>query len=469
MLNMAAVIVAAGQGTRMKSDLLKVMHPIAGRPMLGHVVDNCRKASINRIVVIAGFQRDRVFEYLGDTVSYAIQEPQLGTGHAVLQAESVLADTQGDVLVIYGDNPLVGADLITRLVSAHREAGAAATLLTAQVSNPGHMGRVLRDSHGCFQRVVEFRDATPAEQGVKEIASGIYVFRRPDLFQMLWQIKPANAQGEYYLPDVLDVFQKRGDVVQAVNIASADDVLAPNDRRQMADAEAVLRRRILEQLMDSGVTVVDPAHTWVGADVSVGRDTTLLPGTHLESDTIIGERCVIGPGTRIVGSRIGSGSSVEMSVVEQSRVAEGCRVGPFAHLRAGCELGRGVEIGNYAELKNARVGPGVKIHHHSYLGDAEVGQQANIGAGVITCNYDGSRKHRTEIEDGAFIGTNVNLVAPIRIGKGAYVAAGSTVTSDVPAGALAIARTRQENKQGYVARLRSRQQRQEPSLREDET
>lgn len=451
-----ALVLAAGQGTRMKSALPKVLHPVGGKPMIGHVVDTCRRAGIGHIVVVVGVQREKVMAYLGESVEYAFQEEQLGTGHAVLQAQAVLGQAQGDLLVLFGDAPLLRAEAVEALLAAHRQAGAHASILTAEVPDPGMLGRVVRDSAGRFVRVVEYKDATPAERAIHEVWSGAACFRLDGFWDFLRQIRNENAQREYYLLDVLPLMQAAGRVVQAVCAADADDVLAPNDRRELARAEAVFRRRILDRLMLSGVTVMDPETTWVSAEAEIAPDTVLLPFTFIEGKTAIESGCVIGPMTRVVGSRIGAGARIEMSVVEESTVGPGCRIGPYAHLRPGCELGPGCEVGNYAEMKNVRAGAGVKMHHHGYLGDAEVGERANIGAGVITSNYDGVRKHRTVIEAGAFIGTNANLVAPVRIGAGAYVAAGSTINRDVPADALAIARARQENKEGYASRLRAR-------------
>lgn len=456
MTDVTAVILAAGHGTRMKSNLLKVLHPLGGKPMLGHLVDNCRAAGVGRLVVVVGVQQERVRSYLGDTVEYAEQEPQLGTAHAVMQAEPLLRDLQGDLLVINGDTPLLQPETLERFVAAHRESGAHASLLSALAEDPAMLGRVLRDAQGRFLRVVEYKDATPEQRAIREVNGGIYCFKLERFWDFLHQVQNQNAQQEYYLPDVFDLIQEAGLPVQAVPVATAEDVLAPNDRRQLAQAEAILRRRVLDRLMASGVTVVDPATTWVSAEARVGRDTVIYPFTFIEGQTTIGEECQIGPNARIIDCEIGPESRVEMSVVEQSRIGPRVRIGPFAHVRPGCDIGPEVELGNYAEIKKARLGAGVKMHHHGYLGDAEVGERVNIGAGVITSNYDGFNKFKTVIGPESFIGTNVNLVAPITIGKGSYIAAGSTVNRDVPEGALGIARSRQENKEGYAERLRAR-------------
>lgn len=456
MASVTAVILAAGHGTRMKSNLLKVLHPIGGKPMLGHVIDNCRSAGIGRIVLVVGVQKERVQDYLGDSVEYAVQEPQLGTGHAVLMSEPLLRETSGDLLVLYGDNPFLSADAINHFLQAHRQAGVDASLLSAHVADPAMLGRIVRDDQGQFLRVVEYKDATPAERNITEINSGIYCFKLEWFWESLRQIRNDNAQNEYYLPDVLDVLRSSGRPIQAVAAASAEDVIGPNDRKQLAQAEAVYRQRILDRLMANGVTIMDPNTTWVGTEVSIAQDVTLYPFTFIEGKTTIASGCVIGPMSRVVNCQIAEGTRVEMSVVEDSMLGAGVRVGPYAHVRAGCELGSGVELGNFSEVKKTRLGANVKMHHHSYLGDAEVGERVNIGAGVITSNYDGFNKWKTVIEQDAFIGTNVNIVAPVHLGTGAYVAAGSTINKDVPSDALAIARAKQENKTGYGSVLRER-------------
>lgn len=451
-----AVILAAGHGTRMKSDLPKVLHPIGGKPMLGHVLDHCRRAGVDRMIVVVGYQKERVQQYLGNAAETVVQEPQLGTGHALLQAQPLLQQARGDVLVLMGDTPFLGPEVLQRLLAVHREAGAAATLLTATVDQPGRLGRIVRDDGGLFQRVVEYKDAGAQEREIREVNSGVGVFGLDDIWWALAQVRNQNAAGEYYLPDVVPILQGRGRTVQAVSLADAADVLAPNDRRDLARAEALWRERVVARWQDAGVTIIDPLSTWIGPDVEIGRDTIVYPGTFLEGNTAIGENCIIGPQARVVDSFVGEGTRIEMSVVEASRVGTGCRIGPFAHLRAGCDLGPDNEIGNYAELKNTRTGIGLKMHHHGYVGDTVIGDRVNIGAGVITSNYDGVAKHVTTIDDDAFVGTNVNLIAPVHIGRSAYVAAGSTVNQNVPADALALARARQVNKEGYASRLRAR-------------
>ncbi|HEY8346259.1 MAG TPA: bifunctional UDP-N-acetylglucosamine diphosphorylase/glucosamine-1-phosphate N-acetyltransferase GlmU [Symbiobacteriaceae bacterium] len=458
MSDVTVVILAAGHGTRMKSDLIKVMHPIAGKPMIGYVVDNVRKAGLTDIIVVVGYQQERVRAYLGDGVEYAVQEEQLGTGHAVLQAAPQIDARQGgDVLVLYGDNPFLGPEVIRRLLARHWETGAAATLLTARVGNPSGLGRVLRDPEtGRFLGVVEEKDATPEQKQITEIFTGVAVFRRAGFTDLLRRLDNNNAQKEYYLPQTVTLLLQDGARVEAALEATEEEALAPNNRVQLAEAEARLRWKILERHMLEGVTIIDPKSTFIDEEVQIGRDTTIWPFTFLQGKTVIGSRCKIGPGTTIVDSQVADDCTVEQSVVEGSVVGPRCRIGPMAHLRPGCELEGEVEIGNFAELKKAKVGRGVKCHHHCYLGDVTIGERANIGAGAITANYNGFEKFHTDIGARAFIGTNVNLVAPAKVGEGALVAAGSTVGKEIPPDALVVERAEAVIKEGGAARLRER-------------
>lgn len=450
-----AVILAAGLGKRMRSTRAKVLHEVAGRPMIEYVVRAAEQCGAERVVVVVGHQAGQVRAALGERVVYAHQAEALGTGHAVLQAEAAVAGA-GDVLILYGDTPLIEADLLRQLVSAHREGRAAATLLTAEVDDPTGYGRIVRDAGGAIARIVEQADAGPEELAIREINTGIACFRRDDLFAALRAIRPDNAQGEYYLVDAVRVLRDMGRAVHSVKTEDEAAVFGVNDRIALARAEALLRDRIRRRWMLAGVTLIDPASTWIDEDVEIGPDTVIYPHTIIEAGTRIGAECRIGPGAHLIGSRLGNRVRVWHSVVEESDVGDEVRIGPFSHLRPGCRVAAGVHIGNFAELKNAVVQSGAKINHHSYLGDVEIGAGVNIGAGTVTVNYDGARKHKTVIEDGAFIGCNSNLIAPVRVGRSAYIAAGSTVNQDVPAGALAIARERQVNKEGWVARWRER-------------
>ncbi|MFZ5817516.1 MAG: bifunctional UDP-N-acetylglucosamine diphosphorylase/glucosamine-1-phosphate N-acetyltransferase GlmU [Bacillota bacterium] len=459
MSDVTAILLAAGHGTRMKSDLIKVMHPIAGKPMVGHAVDNIRRAGLDDIVVVVGYQQERVRAYLGDRVKYAVQSEQLGTGHAVLQAAPFIDAKQGgDVLVMFGDNPFIGPEIIQRLLQHHRETGSAATLLTAEVSDPGKLGRILRDpATGRFLGSVEYKDATPEQRLVREIWPGVVIFRREGFTDLLKRLDANNAQREYYLPQAWEILLREGESVYVAKEAKEEDAIAPNDRVELARAEARFRRLINERHMLNGVTIIDPASTYIDEDVEIGRDTTIWPFTFLQGKTVIGSHCKIGPMTTIQSSHIADGCKVEQSVVEESYVGPACKIGPMAHLRPGCELEGEVEVGNYAEMKKAKVGRGVKCHHHSYLGDVTIGAKANIGAGAITANYNGVEKFKTEIGNEAFIGTNVNLIAPIKVGDGALVAAGSTVgpNKEIPAEALAVERADQVIKEGYATKLKA--------------
>lgn len=450
-----AVILAAGLGKRMRSSRVKVLHEIAGRPMIEYVVRAAEKSGAERVVVVVGHQADEVRAALGDRVTYAYQEEPLGTGHAVLQAEEALVGA-ADVLVLYGDTPLIEADLLRRLVAGHRESGAAATLLTAELEDPTGYGRILRDERGAVARIVEQADAGPEELVIREVNTGIACFRRDDLFAALRAIRPDNAQGEYYLVDAVRVLREMGRPVHSIKTDEEAAVFGVNDRVALARAEALLRDRIRQRWMRAGVTLIDPGSTWIDEDVEIGPDTVIYPHTFIEAGSRIGAGCRLGPGAHIVASRLGDRVRVWYSVVEESEIGDDVRIGPYSHLRPGCRVASGVHIGNFAELKRAVIQPGTKVNHHSYLGDVEIGSGVNIGAGTVTVNYDGVRKHKTVIEDGAFIGCNVNLIAPVRVGRSAYVAAGSTINQDVPADALAIARERQVNKEGWVARWRQR-------------
>ncbi len=456
--NTVAVVLAAGLGKRMKSKTIKVLHSVLGRPMLLWTVAAARAAGINRIVTVVGQKRAEVARVLGDTVEYMEQSTPLGTGHAVMQTAPLLATAEADVLVLYGDTPLLMPGTIAALLEAHRAAGAAATVLTARVPDPAGYGRIQRDATGGLAGIVEDADATPEQKKIDEINTGIYVFSPAALYPALQKLKPANAQGEYYLTDVIGILKQDGFAVQAVEAASPAEVLGVNDRRQLAEAARILRERILASHMDNGVTIVDPASTFIGPDVAIEPDATIEPFSVLEGRSSIGEGAVIGPGSYLRDTAVGPGARVVYSYIEESEIGPDCSVGPYAHLRPGSVLEEGAKVGNFAEIKNTRVGRHAKIPHHSYVGDATIGQRVNVGAGVVFVNYDGVNKHHTDVEDDAFLGCNTNLVAPVRVGREAYTAAGSTINEDVPDGALAIARARQVNKEGYVARLKARYQ-----------
>ena len=461
---LSAIVLAAGLGTRMKSAIPKVAHVLAGRPMIGWVIHALRPLGCDRIIVVVGYGKDMVIsltsEHLpyGAEVAFVEQGEPLGTGHAAKVAMEWLdentEDSGGHVLVVNGDAPLITAETLAELVVYQEESGAGGTILTANLDDPSGYGRVVRGEDGRVLRIVEDRDCGPNEAAITEVNAGFYCFNRAELAEALQNLSKDNAQGEYYLPDVVEVLVSRGREIQAID-APPEEVMGVNTRAELAETERILRERINRGHMSRGVTLVDPSTTFIGAEVSIGRDTRILPGTLIEGETSIGEGCEIGPYTRIVDSVMGSGCTVTYAVLREAQLGNGVTVGPFAYLRSGSRLADGVHIGTSVETKNATIGEHTKVPHLSYIGDAEVGSRVNIGAGSITCNFDGERKHRTIIEDDARIGSDTMLVAPVRIGKGAYTAAGSAITVDVPPGDLGVARQRQRNISGWVARRRA--------------
>lgn len=451
-----SIVLAGGQGKRMKSKLYKVLHPVCGKPMVGHVVDTLEKLEASRRVVIVGHGADAVKEYLGNRVEYALQAEQLGTGHAVLQAKELLQNEDGITLVVCGDTPLVREETLRRMCELHREGGAAATVLTADMPNPFGYGRIIRGAHGEVTGIVEQKDCTPEQALIQEINTGTYCFDNRKLFAALKQVTNDNAQNEYYLTDVIRILKDQGETVLAWKTDDLAEAAGVNDRVALAQAERLMRERIVREHMLGGVTIIDPQHTYIEKDVRIGADTVLLPGCVIKGRTVIGTDCVIGPNADLTDSIIGSGVHVKHSVLLEAEVGNDVNIGPFAYLRPGAKLGDHVKVGDFVEIKNAVIGEGSKVPHLSYVGDARVGKHVNIGCGAITANYDGFNKSMTEIDDDAFIGSNSNLIAPVKVGKGAYVVAGSTITHDVGDDDLAIARERQVNKAGYAAKLRSR-------------
>ncbi|MBM7707283.1 bifunctional UDP-N-acetylglucosamine pyrophosphorylase/glucosamine-1-phosphate N-acetyltransferase [Chryseomicrobium aureum] len=454
MTNLFAVVLAAGKGTRMKSSLYKVLHPVCGKPMVDHVVGNMEKLGASEIVSVVGHGAEMVKETLGDRSTYVVQEEQLGTAHAVQQAEQVLDGREGTTIVICGDTPLITPETIQQLMETHKEAGAKATILTAIVEDPTGYGRILRGQDDLVTGIVEQKDATPDQQKVQEINSGTYCFDNQALFEALKKVDNNNSQGEYYLTDVISILKEQGEAIAAFAAADAEELLGVNDRVALSQAESYMRNRLALHHMREGVTIIDPASTYIGADVVIGSDTVLLPGTMLEGNTVIGEKSTIGPNTHLKNAHIGNETTVHSSVVMDSKIADHVAVGPFAHIRPGSDLGDHVKIGNFVEVKKSTIQEGSKLSHLTYMGDAEIGKNVNIGCGTISVNYDGKNKFTTTIEDNAFIGCNSNLVAPVTVGKGAYVAAGTTVTKNVTEDSLAIGRVKQENKEGYAKRIK---------------
>ncbi len=439
-MRVAAVVLAAGKGKRMRSRLPKVLHPLCGRPMLSYVLDALRPVVSGPVVVVVGADAEPVRAALPEGAVVAVQPEPLGTAHAVACALPHLGEFEGVVVVAYGDVPLVRPQTFRRLVEQHVQEGNAATLVSATVPDPAGYGRVIRAPDGTLDRVVEEADATPQERAVCEVNTGLGCFTLGALREVLPRIRADNVQKEYYLTDAFRLLREGGSRVGILRLEEAEEVMGINTRQELARAEAELRQRVLLELMASGVTVVDPATTYVDPRARIGPDTVIHPFTVIEGETVVGSGCALGPGAHLISARLGDGVRVWWSVVEHSEVGEGSRVGPYAHLRPGCVLGRGVEVGNFAELKNVRIGDRTKVHHVCYLGDALIGQGVNIGAGTVTCNlrYGVSGKQQTVIEDGAFIGSDTMLQAPVRVGAGAVTGAGAVVTKDLPPGVVAV-------------------------------
>ncbi len=452
------VVLAAGKGTRMKSAVPKVLHRAGDLPLIEHVLRKAQVLAPVSIVIVVGHEAGLVQRTLGKQpgLGFALQAPQLGTGHALLQAEPLLAGRSGTVVLLSGDVPLLRAETLQALVRTHVDANAAATVITAVVERPDGYGRIVRHD-GRITAIVEHKDASPAEREIREINSGIYAFDLATLFGALREIGAGNAQGEYYLPDLVKIYRARGLEVETLVVADEREILGVNSRKELADVTAILKATRNAELMAAGVTIVDPDTAFIGPDVTIGTDTVVHPGVYLEGHTRIGSRCQINAGVRIVDSAIEDDVVINnFCVITGSRVERGARVGPFAHIRPDSTVSEDAHVGNFVELKKTTLGRGSKASHLTYLGDATVGERVNVGAGTITCNYDGVRKHPTVIEDGAFIGSDSQLIAPVRVGRGAYVAAGSSITDDVPAEALAIARGKQVNKEGWVARKKKK-------------
>ena len=445
MSELVTIILAAGKGTRMKSAHPKVLHRVCGKAMVRHVLDAAEAAGSKRNIVVVGFGADEVRAELGTAAEVVVQAEQLGTGHAVLQAEPLLHDACGTVMVLCGDTPLLTGALVKRLYEEHEKAGAKATVLTAVMPDATGYGRVIRTTVGDVKKIVEHKDATEEERAVQEVNSGIYCFEKEALFSALKNVGCDNAQGEYYLPDVLSILRERGEKIWAVAADDYEETLGVNSRLHLAQAEKILRRRKNMELLESGVTLMDPESTFVDMDVVVGRDTVIYPFTWLEGKTVVGEDCTLGPSSRFTDVKIGNNVTAHFVFAHECEIENGATMGPYVHIRPDSHISKDVKIGNFVEVKNSNIGEGSKLPHLQYIGDCDMGAGVNMGCGTITVNYDGKQKFRTKIGDNAFVGCNSNLVAPVAIGDGAYVAAGSTITKDVPPEELAVARARQKN------------------------
>ena len=454
----AVIVLAAGEGTRMRSRRPKVLHGFAGRSLLGHVLAAAEPLGATHTAVVVGHGRDEVTAHLAEiapAASAPVQDEQLGTGHAVRIALEALPDgLDGTVLVLPGDTPLLTTASLLDLVQRRRAGNAAATLLTSVVADPTGYGRVVRADGDAVVRVVEHKDATPGELALDEIAAGVYAFDAALLRDALGRLTRDNAQGEEYLPDTVAILRGDGHPVTA-SVAPAAETAGVNDRVQLAAAHRAYNLRLLEQHMRAGVTVVDPATTWVDATVTIEPDVTLLPSTDLHGATHVAADAIVGPQVSLTDTSVGPGARIERAVANSARIGAGATVGPFAYLRPGADLADGVHVGTYVEVKNSTVGPGSKVPHLTYVGDATIGEHANIGAATVFVNYDGVDKHRSVVGDHARIGSDTMLVAPVTVGDGAYTAAGSVITQDVPPGAMAVARAKQRNVKGWVARRRA--------------
>ena len=409
MTTIFAVILAAGQGTRMKSKLYKVLHPVCGKPMVEHVIDHIGSLDVERIVTVVGHGAELVKETLGEKSEYVLQAEQLGTAHAVQQAEPILGQLEGTTLVVCGDTPLIRPETMQALFAHHEAQNAKVTILTAVTETPTGYGRIIRDASGQVSQIVEQKDATMQQQLVKEINTGTYCFDNKALFEALKQVKNDNVQGEYYLPDVIEILQKQGEIVSAFVTDNFDETLGVNDRFALSQAEELMRARINERHMRNGVTIINPQTTHISADAIIGSDSVILPGVIIEGKTVIGEDCKIGPNSHIVDSQIGDATTIHSSVILNSQVGRETAVGPFAHLRPDSSLGDHVKVGNFVEVKKSTLGNNTKVSHLSYIGDAEIGNNVNIGCGSITVNYDGKNKFKTIIEDDVFVGCNFSV------------------------------------------------------------
>ena len=456
MRNLTLLILAAGKGTRLKSTLPKVLHQLAGKPLIEHVVEAARPLNPSATCVVVGYEAAQVQSALsGLPLQFVVQEPQLGTGHALQVAREFWKAHKGDLLVLSGDVPLISTHTLRRLLDEHTQSTPSATLLSSELENATGYGRVVRGPKGDVEAIVEHRDATEQQRRVAEINTGVYCFDINDLAQVIDKLSAKNAQQEYYLTDCIGLLRRQGKHVRAVICEDPVEVTGINSRSELAEVERVVRNRKLKQLMEDGVTIIDPSSTYVEPNVQIGPDTVLYPNVFLEKDTVIGAGCRIYPNVRMRASTIEDGVVVlDSCLITESHVRTKSQIGPFAHLKNHTVIGTQARVGNFVEIKNSRLGTKTKAAHLSYLGDSEIGQEVNVGAGTITCNYDGVSKNKTIIEDGVFVGSDSQLIAPVTVHRGAYIAAGSTIHEDVPEDALAIARSQQVNKEQWARKKR---------------
>jgi len=453
------VIMAAGKGTRMKSKLPKVLHKVAGEPMLSHVINSAKQLEPNKIITIIGYESNQIIDYYGDSlnVCWTEQKEQLGTGHAVMQVVPELTDYKGDILILSGDVPLLSIKTMKNFIDLHRESNAKATILTTILENPFGYGRIIKNKDGNVVKIVEEKDSSPEEKLVQEINSGTYCFDWESLSKYIKELKPSNAQKEYYLTDVIKLFVDNELSVKSYQVDNPDEVLGINDRITLSYVSKKIRTTINNQLMLSGVTILDPDTTYIDSKVKIGEDTIVYPNTIIEGNTTIGENCVIGPNTQISNSTIGNNVKIVFASVFDSKIANKTSIGPYSRIREHADIGENCKIGNFVELKKTIFENDVKASHLSYLGDAEIGEKTNVGAGTITCNYDGKRKHKTIMGSNVFVGSNSTLVAPITLESDSYVAAGSVITETVPKYSLGIGRGRQKNIDDWVIKRREKE------------
>lgn len=456
MNNITAVIMAAGEGTRMRSDKCKVMHELCGYPIIEYVVRAVEKVSSNLPIVIVGNNEQEVRKYLGNRAVYTKQEKRLGTGHAVMIASDYLKETGSYSIVLAGDIPFIAGETLQSMLEYCIQEDFGSVALTAVVDNPREYGRIVRNTAGDFLRIVEHKEASPEETKIKEINASVYCFKNQALLEGLGKIDNLNAKGEYYLTDVLERIALSGEGVGLFTTENPDEIMGINNRIELSAAMKLLYRRINSFHMENGVTIIDPDNTYIGIDAVIGKDTVIYPGNILEGKVIIGEKCTLFPNNRIISSSIGRSCAIQTSLITESVIESETTIGPCAHIRPGSLIGNHVRIGNFVEIKNSTVGDGSKVSHLSYVGDGVVGSDVNIGCGVVFVNYDGEKKSKTIVGDRAFVGCNVNLVAPVSVDSDVYIAAGSTITNDIPSGSLAIARERQVNKLGWVAKRKTK-------------
>ena len=444
-----SVILAAGMGTRMKSKMPKVLHKVCGKPLSKWVIDASKAAGADKVCAVVGHKAETVKEVLGDVCEFALQTEQKGTGHAVMQAIDVIKNSKGEVVILNGDTPLITAETINKAIEYHKNNGNQATVITAILDDATGYGRIVRDNDGSVLKIVEQKDASEEEKKINEVNSGRYVFDAQSLVYALDKITPNNAQGEYYLTDTLEILLSAGKKIGGYAISDNDEIRGINDRVQLNEAEKIMQKRINEYHMRNGVTMRNPESVYIEDGVEIGNDTEICQNVTIKSGTKIGSDCVIGSGSMLDRAVIHDGVDVLSSVILESEVDEGTHVGPFAYIRPNCHVGKEVKVGDFVELKNSNIDDGTKISHLTYIGDSDVGKRVNFGCGTVTCNYDGKKKYRTTIGDDCFVGCNTNFVSPINVGDGVYIAAGSTITEDIPENSLSIARARQVNKDGW--------------------